>query len=475
MSIITKPPISPDVAEVIGECAEKVENRSLLLDKFVLHKSWPMVMLQNSPEPLKMDDASRWSFIRMAQNGADFLRRERQSLERAANGANASELNREKSRTKADVLAGFEKCTCRKLPGNLSSLKLIQNLQFAQALSQLPGLKTVVYGELQGRLIVNLSDSLIQNAGICLDRNTGIPYIPGSAVKGVSRHVALSRLRSGEWTIREFMCVFGSSEADFKENGELCKFAGDIPEKERTLKGGVDFLSAHPITEPTIVVDISNVHYPEYYKSGKIADLQKESPKPNTFPAVEKGVRYAFCVIANGMGGIDEELFAKTREVLVEAITVSGIGAKTGAGYGWFEDVTADVEAQAARAKAAEEARRLQELEKMQEEERRQAEKAAAQRLAAMSPCERILDEWSRLNEKAIINGRYIAKFSALGEADKRGVVEALQQQGGISADVWAAVKGTWAKDPKKKLRNPKAESDIRGYCKKTLNLGKMP
>ena len=98
MSIIAKPPIAPDVAEVIGECAEKVESRSLLLDKFVLHKSWPM----------EMDNASRWSFIRMAQNGADFLRRERQSLERAANGANASELNREKSRTMADVLASFE-------------------------------------------------------------------------------------------------------------------------------------------------------------------------------------------------------------------------------------------------------------------------------------------------------------------------------------------------------------------------------
>ena len=354
-------------------------------------------------------------------------------------------------------------------------MKLGQNLQFAQALSRFSGLKTVVYGELQGRLIVNLSDSLIQNAGMCLDRNTGVPYIPGSAVKGVARHVALSRLRSGEWTIREFMCVFGSSEADFKENGELCKFAGDIPEKERTLKGGVDFLSAQPITEPTIVVDISNVHYPKYYQTGNVGDLLEESPKPNTFPAVEKGSRYAFCVIANGMGGMDEELFAKTRDVLVEAITVSGIGAKTGAGYGWYKDVTVDVEAQAAREKEEEDARIRLESERMQEEERRQAAKAAAQRLAAMSPCERILDEWSRLNEKAIINGRYIAKFSALGEADKRGVVEALRMQKGISADVWAAVKGTWAKDSKKKLRNPKVESDIRGYCRNTLNLGKMP
>ena len=67
MSIIPKPPISADVADVIGLWAERVENRSLLMDKFVLHKSWPTVCA-TSGSPIKMDDASRWSFIRMAQN-----------------------------------------------------------------------------------------------------------------------------------------------------------------------------------------------------------------------------------------------------------------------------------------------------------------------------------------------------------------------------------------------------------------------
>ncbi len=36
-------PIAGDVAELIGPSAERVENRSLLLDKFVFHKSWPVV------------------------------------------------------------------------------------------------------------------------------------------------------------------------------------------------------------------------------------------------------------------------------------------------------------------------------------------------------------------------------------------------------------------------------------------------
>ena len=183
MAIIAKPPISPDVAEVIGDCAEKVENRSLLLDKFVLHKSWPQVFLEQSRQPLRMDDASRWSFIRVAQNGGEFLQREIDNCERAARGVNASEENRGKARIKGEILHGFKKCACRQLPAALQKQKLEQNLHFAQALMKRPGQTAVVYGELQGRLIVNLSDSLIQSAGICLDRNTGLPYIPGSAVK----------------------------------------------------------------------------------------------------------------------------------------------------------------------------------------------------------------------------------------------------------------------------------------------------
>lgn len=476
MSIPAKPPILNDVAKVIGECAEAVENRSLLLDKFVLHKSWPMVPLETTREHMKMDDASRWSFIRIAQNGETFLQQEIVNCDRILNGQNASEQNREKARIKKAILLAFKKCACRKLPGSLERQKLEQNKQFALELMKRPGLNAVVYGELQGRLIVNLSDSLIQNAGICLDRNTGLPFIPGSAVKGVARHVALKRLRDGAWTIDEFRRVFGSSEVDFKETGELAKFADDVGEEDRTLKGGVDFLAVQPVTEPTITVDISNVHYPEYYKTGDIANLSKENPIPNTFPAVEKGVRYAFCIAANRMDGIDPKLFVKVRTVLVEAITVNGIGAKTGAGYGWFRDVTDEVEANAKREAEIAEARRIEADKKAAEATAKAEAKAEAERLALLSSGERVLERWNGApNVKSIINGPNIAKFENQSEEDKCGIVEALRMPEGIGAKVWLAIKGMSPDDPKKKWRNAKAESDIRGYCKNILKQGKMP
>ncbi len=35
-------PMTADVAAVIGTYGERIQNRSLLLDKFVFHKSWPV-------------------------------------------------------------------------------------------------------------------------------------------------------------------------------------------------------------------------------------------------------------------------------------------------------------------------------------------------------------------------------------------------------------------------------------------------
>jgi CRISPR type III-B/RAMP module RAMP protein Cmr6 len=45
--------------------------------------------------------------------------------------------------------------------------------------------------------MVNMAGGVMENAGLCLDRLTGIPYIPGSAVKGCARRAALAALH--EW------------------------------------------------------------------------------------------------------------------------------------------------------------------------------------------------------------------------------------------------------------------------------------
>lgn len=57
------------------------------------------------------------------------------------------------------------------------------------------GLKTedILFTKLQSRLVVNMAGGVMENVGLCLDR-FGMAYIPGSAVKGCARRMAIQNL-----------------------------------------------------------------------------------------------------------------------------------------------------------------------------------------------------------------------------------------------------------------------------------------
>src|ERR1035437_2733694 len=51
----------------------------------------------------------------------------------------------------------------------------------------------LLLAELQSRLMINMAGGVMENAGLCMDR-FGVPYIPGSAVKGCARRMAIQSL-----------------------------------------------------------------------------------------------------------------------------------------------------------------------------------------------------------------------------------------------------------------------------------------
>lgn len=348
--LIAKPPISPDVAEVIGTYAEKVENRSLLLDKFIIHKSWP----EDDILRRKLDDAVRWSFIRCAENGERILFDERDRQTKIKDGKKTAEDKKKDAERKIVILDKLLPCECRKLTSAAEEMRKANVDRLVDLVGRSSFGHRILFGRLESRLAVNLSGSLIQNAGICLDRLFGAPYLPGSAVKGVCRHVALEDLRAGRLSLRDFQDVFGTADVDFKKTdpyskgGELEAFRDCLGKDglQENKKGCIDFLSAFPRNEAKLTVDLTNVHFPNYYQSGNMTDLRTEKPKPNPFPVVEAGAEFAFCIAVNSMGARLEsaarrnELLNKAAEILRRAMEVSGFGAKTGAGYGWFSDET---------------------------------------------------------------------------------------------------------------------------------------
>lgn len=329
-------PMTSEVAQCVGQRAENVENRSLLLDKFVSHKGWPMKNNEASSESL-------------------------------------------------------DRCIDCKLKPPVEKMRRAHVQHLGEMFRKREAEMRVVKGRLEARLAINLSDGMIENGGICLDRMFGTPYIPGSAIKGVCRHLALEKLRKEEMSIHLFQGIFGTAGTDFEDKGELKGWEPQQMEGwHRDQKGAVCFLVAYPSNEASLEKDITNVHFPKYYRSGKVEDLKEEEPQPNLFPVIKKGTEFLFFLSLNDQlkgEAKRKEVLDKAEELLCEAIGCSGIGAKTGAGYGWFTDLTA----------GEKEARRRKEEEEEQERKAQQAEKEAEEekqrQRANMSPEERERDE----------------------------------------------------------------------------------
>lgn len=511
--ILAKPPIVSDVAELIGDYAEKVENRSLLLGKFPIHKCWPVDPY--SPDR-KWDDASRWSFLRVAEDGSTILERELNRKKQLAQGQNSTEENRVRHQEDADLIKRLKSCACRRLDQNLSKLRLEHVNQFVDRFADHPDRHLVLIGKLCAPLAVNLSDSLIQNAGICLDRLFGEPYIPGSAVKGVSRHVALSRLKAGKITVSTFQELFGTADVDFSGKGDLADFADEVPGERRNRKGVFDFLAAYPISNVKVSVDMTNVHYPDYYQSGRAEDLSKEKPRPNPFPVTSPGANFAFCVVRNGMSG-DASLLELMRGIVREALETQGLGAKTASGYGWFDcgeterwevernrklkeverkkaisglvdkiaslasfDATAPEFRDALAAIEANEF--LVELHSKDREEVVRQKR----RLPQLSPIDRMREQWRSSGVNAVIGLPVFGRKLNIPSADRakanideemKVTVQLLRESEGIGADVWRQLKAI-ADDGKRKSKFkhiPNVVGAIRELSKKNLDYGRMP
>jgi CRISPR type III-B/RAMP module RAMP protein Cmr6 len=340
-------PMSKDVAELVGPNAAKVENRSLLYEKFALPKVYG--------HPWKVDDATKWNVFRIVTKGKDVLRGESTRLNKQSQGRNASQENKERFQALSKMAATMSDFA--------EPQKKLMEVQIANTVSLLDQVK-VSYGGLGvafkaclgGRLLINMAGGVVENAGICLDRCFGMPHIPGSAVKGITRAYALWQVYEarGDAKIRmaeAAMLIFGYSDNDWKvsgnKEGDFAWAAGkDVAQviasriQADKLRGHVCFLPAGPLSIPAVVADIVNSHYPDYYTGKRQKAEDNEGPRPNFFPAVEAGTEYGFAAVLMRKPCLEEwtpeALLRQLQDWMNGAIHDKGLGAKTGAGYGWF-------------------------------------------------------------------------------------------------------------------------------------------
>ena len=212
---------------------------------------------------------------------------------------------------------------------------------------RIPGAAFFV-AQLKSRLIVNQAGGVIENGSICLHPHFGYPYIPGSAVKGCARHAAWLKwlaMEDGDAKkelARKIAVVFGfptMDKSDDQHEGLDDYIRREFKDKigETTAFGGsVIFGSAEPMCKNNLEEDILTPH-----GSG--------NPIPNVFPVVkceeDKGLfLFSLAPLERDTPLGPSVGIGFAMECLKEGICENGMGAKTRAGYGWFEVVSSDRE-----------------------------------------------------------------------------------------------------------------------------------
>ncbi|QSR89211.1 hypothetical protein IT6_02695 [Methylacidiphilum caldifontis] len=219
----------------------------------------------------------------------------------------------------------------------------------------------IFYFQLQSqKLLINTAAVITGKFGVCIDYY-GIPYIPGSAVKGCARSVAIKELRNASEAnkaelLSTIALVFGWSEADWTKNETLSDFYWGCNKNDEILSdaaslimekiigkhnkqliqeipnfaGTVSFLDAYPIPlkfYPSNYNTYNSYHHRDF----------PQYPHP-----VTRNHIFSFCLIPS------------PKRILVDALTKSigwlkkgledhAIGAKKKNGYGKFIDCTEKV------------------------------------------------------------------------------------------------------------------------------------
>jgi CRISPR type III-B/RAMP module RAMP protein Cmr6 len=197
----------------------------------------------------------------------------------------------------------------------------------------------------RSRMIIGLGGKGALESGITLHPVTGLPYIPGSALKGLCRNYRLLKIseklelpinsdtlakleeqlldeRNDSEGAKSFRRMFGT-----QDNAGECVFFDVV-------------ISDVPSNTPIFAVEVMTPHFRQYYESsGQKPPHDADDPKPITYIAVNTGITFSFAVGIRHQADKDEKMRDRASRLVQEALQEMGIGAKTASGYGVFAPV----------------------------------------------------------------------------------------------------------------------------------------
>jgi CRISPR-associated protein Cmr6 len=203
-----------------------------------------------------------------------------------------------------------------------------------------------------GRLVVGLGSESVWENNITLHRTYGVPYIPGSALKGLAAAYAHKYLEGDE----EKKECWRKPDAEKEKTDEYYASAHKIMFGDTTSEGYVTFFDALYVpfkdkeaNHKALWPDVITVHHPKYYggeqqkqseETQKVSEEEQDKkdivppadwddPTPISFISATGTYLIALAGDANWV--------ATAFDILALALADMGVGAKTSNGYGRME------------------------------------------------------------------------------------------------------------------------------------------
>jgi CRISPR-associated protein Cmr6 len=198
------------------------------------------------------------------------------------------------------------------------------------------------------RMVIGLGNESVYETSMTLHHIYGIPFVPGSAIKGVVRNHIVTEIfqanRDGNLDLR-------NAEERALEDQGFCDIFG-CPAKSyynQSRRGKILFFDAFPLSEPRVKVDVMNPHYGPYYDdlSGTKPPADYYNPVPIFFLVVEN-TEFEFIIGINEKynDAFQNGVFEGSHpldliyEYVKKALCEHGVGAKTAVGYGYLNSPT---------------------------------------------------------------------------------------------------------------------------------------
>lgn len=181
--------------------------------------------------------------------------------------------------------------------------------RWSAAMDQWPGTRRATITAVTP-VAIGLGGASPTETGITLHHTYGVPYLPGSALKGLARRAASQT----SLTDRDRAVLFGSS-ADSDAAGYVTFWDGWL----------------EPTQRQPLARDVMTPHHPQYYATeGDTPPTDFDDPTPLAFLTIKPRTTFHIALSAPTAPEWVEVAFT----VLARGLSELGLGARTAAGYG---------------------------------------------------------------------------------------------------------------------------------------------